>query len=209
MRVSVCIVPYRNNKRFLHILSQVKKAAGIGFEIIIIDNNPRNDLKKLVGDVKYFHNANRGKLACACNKAVQMATGKFFVYVCSNHARVYSNDWLSYMVREMEKYKLPNGKLKFTMGGDLRPFGSTNHIQGGVFIVQTVWLRKNPYDEVKAPFMFMDVHISKKVIQTKGKILRLSGVYSGMKGWSRKNHIDNLGRKKFKIVHSHETYNYG
>ena len=148
MKASICIVPFRNNKRFLEIFKQIKQTSG-EYEIIVIDNNARDDLRKLMTGVKYFHNKNNGKLAGATNKAVSMAEGRYFVYVCAIHTRIYSNDWLSDMIKQMM------ANPKYAMGGDLRPFGSKGHIQGGVYIAKINWMRKNPYDEVKSPFTFM------------------------------------------------------
>jgi hypothetical protein len=82
------------------------------------------------------------------------------------------------------------------------------HVQGGVFIGRTAWMRQNLYDEEKHPFTFMDVYISKAAHRRRMKLHKLAKVYSTMRGWSQKNHIQNKTAKRFKIVHSHETYNY-
>jgi GT2 family glycosyltransferase len=204
MKASICLVPFTDQKRFLQILSQVRKAKGLAHEIIIVDNSPTMDIKRHLreGEI-YISNKNVGKLAGACNKAIKIAKGKYFVYLCAVHTRIYADDWLLYMVRQMEEV----GDM-YVLGGDLRPFGSMKHVQGGVFIGRTAWMRQNPYDEKKHPFTFMDVYLSKKILGSRLKMLRLGKIYSSMLGWSAKNHAQNKTLKKFKIVHSHETYNY-
>ena len=204
MKASICLVPFNNQKRFFKILAQVRKAKGLAYEIIVVDNSPTTEIKKhLKKDEIYISNKNVGKLAGACNKAIARATGGYFVYLCAVHTRIYADDWLAYMVRQMDQI----GE-KYVLGGDLRPFGSMKHIQGGVFIGRTKWMKANLYDEKTHPFTFMDVYISKRVHRQRLKMLRLGKVFSSMKGWSAKNHAQNKTVKRFKIVHAHETYNY-
>ena len=205
MKATICLVPFTDKPRFFKILKQVRRAKGIQFEIIVVDNSQTLEIKKhLKKDEIYISNKNVGKLAGACNKAVARARGEYFVYLCAVHTRIYADDWLSYMVRQMESMD-----DRYVLGGDLRPFGAMKHVQGGVFIGRTDWMRQNPYDAKKHPFTFMDVYITKDAYRQRKKLLKLAKVFSSMKGWSQKNHTQNKTKKRFKIVHSHETYNYG
>ena len=202
MKATICLVPFTDKPRFFKILEQVRKTKGDS-EVIVVDNSQTLDIKNKLKDEIYIYNKNVGKLAGACNKAIARASGKYFVYLCAVHTRIYADDWLSYMVRQMNAMD-----ERYVMGGDLRPFGAMKHVQGGVFIARTSWMRQHPYDEVKHPFTFMDVYMSKIAHRRRKKLLKLAKVYSSMKGWSQKNHAQNKTAKRFKIVHSHETYNY-
>ena len=203
--VSVCLVPYQNEKKFLTILSSVKKTLIPDSEIIIIDNNPTDKYKLLCEKLnfRYHHNANKGMLAGAMNYAISMAKGKYIVYLCANHIHIYSNDWLSYMVKYM-------GKLNelYVMGGDVLPFRNNNHVQGGLYIARTAWMKAHPYS-LSFPFTFMDVEISKRIMKDRKKMIKIPLIHSSMfNEWNRRSHDTNMQMKRIKIVHSHLISNY-
>jgi hypothetical protein len=198
MQVSVCLVPFMNSKRFIKLFELVQKAEKIDFEIIVINNNNSPTYKWISEKpgMKYYHNENKGQLAGAVNKAVSMAEAEFFVYLCTNHIRIFSNDWLYYMVGQIKKYD-----ERYVMGGDVRAFRNANHVQGGLYIARTEWLREHPYSK-EFPFQFMDVEICKKIIKNEKKMFRIPLVHSSMGLWNRRSHDTNRMTKRIKIVHS-------
>ena len=204
-KVTVCLVPYKNDARFLRTLEAVKKAGMVDWEIIIVDNNYVSDIKQKCGiseTVRYFHNANKGQLAGATNVAIRESQANYIVYVCTNHVKIYSNDWLRHMV---EYFADARKKRDFVLGGDIRPVGhgSDRHVQGGVWIGYVPWLLKYPYDEKKFPFTFMDVYISRTAVRDRKQLLQIPGIHSVMEGWRKRDDASNTVVKKYKIVHAH------
>jgi len=199
MEVSVCLVPFMNDKRFIKLFQLVRKAERVKFEIIIIDNNikPHYEWIPEKLGMKYYHNKNKNQLAGAVNKAVSMAEAEYFVYLCTNHICIFSNDWLFYMLGQIKRYD-----ERHVMGGDIRLFRNANHVQGGIYIARTKWLKKNPYNEKAFPFTYMDVEICKKIIRAKKKIFRIPLIHSSMGQWNRRSHDTNRITKRIKIVHS-------
>jgi len=203
--VSICLVPYQNEKDFLTILSSVRKTLIPDSEIIIIDNNSTDKYRLLCEKFNfvYYHNANKGILAGAMNYAISIAKGKYIVYLCANHIHIYSNDWLSYMVGYMERFN-----EIYVMGGDVIPFRSRNHVQGGLYIARTAWMKAHPYN-LSFPFTFMDVEISKEIMKDRKKMIKIPLIHSSMfNEWNRRSHDTNMRMKKIKIVHSHLIKNY-
>jgi len=198
MQVSVCLVPFMNDKRFIKLFELVRKAEKVDFEIIVIDNNPSSHfewISKKLG-MKYYHNNNTGQLAGAVNMAVSMSEVEFFIYLCTNHIRIFSNDWLYYMVRQIKKYD-----IRYVMGGDIRAFKNANHIQGGIYIARTKWLKEHPYSKT-FPFTYMDVEICKQIVKDKKKMFRIPLIHSSMGLWNRRSHDTNRVTRRIKIVHS-------
>jgi len=203
--VSICFVPYKNDKNFLTILSSVKKTLIPNSEIIIIDNNPVDIYKSLCDkfNFKYHHNANKGQLAGAVNFAVSIAKGKYFIYLCTNHIYIYCADWLSYMVEYMERFN-----ELYVMGGDVLPFRNKNHVQGGLYIARIAWMKKHPYN-LAYPFTFMDVEISKEIMKDRKKMIKIPLIHSSMfNEWNRRSHDSNMKIRRIKIAHSHQINNY-
>jgi len=199
MEVSVCLVPFRNDKRFIKLFELVRKAEKIKFEIIVIDNNAEKHFEWISEKLgmKYYHNRNKNQLAGAVNKAVFMAEAEYFVYLCTNHIRIFNNDWLFYMVNQIKRYD-----ERHIMGGDIRPFKNVNHVQGGIYIARTKWLKENPYNEKAFPFTYMDVEICKKILKDKKKLFRIPLIHSSMGQWNKRSHDINKMNKRIKIVHS-------
>ncbi len=202
--VSICLVPYQNEKSFLTILQSAYKTLIPNAEIIIIDNNPTNRYKLICEkfNFRYYHNANKGQLANATNLAISMAKGKYFLYLCTNHTYIYCNDWLSYMVGYMERYH-----ERYVMGGDVKPFRNHNHIQGGLYIARTAWIKQHPY-KGSYPFTFMDVEISKEIMRDRKKMIKIPLIHSSMHEWNRRSHDTNMKTKMIKIVHAHQITDY-
>jgi len=206
-KATVVLVAYQNNKTFRKILQKILRADYDNYEIIVVDNNRLPHLKDCCKPARYFHNRNNGKLAGATNLAARQARCEYIVYVCTNHTIIYSNDWLKYMIEYMEEMR---EKKNYVLGGDLRPEIRQRrvHVQGGVFIGLRSWMLKNPYNQRKYPFTLMDVDISRKVARSGAYMLRIPRIFSAMNGWKKRNHRDNIIKKKYKIVHSHENTGY-
>jgi len=202
--VSICLVPYQNEKSFLTILSSVKRTLIPDSEVIIIDNNPTNRYKAFCKkfDFIYRHNANKGQLAGATNLAISIAKGKYFIYLCTNHIYIYCPDWLSYMTGYMDRFD-----ERYVMGGDVRPFKNYNHIQGGLYIGRTEWLKAHPYSP-SHPFSYMDVEISKVIMRDRKKMIGIPLIHSSMKGWNKRSHDTNIKIRRIKIVHAHQIKDY-
>ena len=190
MKATVVIVPYQNDIKFLNILDRILEAEG-EFNVLVVDNNPKNKLSDIIRDypVKYMFNKNKGMLAGAMNLAIGMIDTEYLIYICSNHTHITDNSWLIDMVDAMDKQKAD-------MGGTISPVTrGHNHVQGGVFIARTDKLRETPYNEKKFPFQFMDVYISDKFAEKGYKMIDIHIVHSVM----GKPRI----RKEQKIIHTH------
>lgn len=209
MKASVVLVPFRNMASFNRTLKEINtKTDYKDYEIIVVDNNIYTDSKcEYCGNIikqpkhdniRYFLNSNKGALSGAMNIAISQAKSDYIVYVCANHCHIYSSDWLSYMIACMD-----HAGALWVLGGDLQPYGSMQHVQGGVFIGRRNWMLAHPYDVKKTPFSFMDVYISKTALRDKKRLLRIPNIHSTMNKFTAKNDRDNQAVKKFKIVHSH------
>ena len=132
-----------------------------------------------------FHNRNQGRLAGGTNKAVELAKGRHFVYLCGNHTHIVSPDWLDVLVSG-----LGNGVI----GGTLTRADGRSHIQGGVFVALTETLRQVRYDAVKFPYSWMDQDLSDRLVQAGYDLTHVEGMMSVM---------GHLADKNYKIYHSH------
>lgn len=211
-KVTLCMVPYKNEHAFMKVLNQIMKVDYDNYETIIIDNSPDEKIarrveKHLSERFRYMRNNNRGMLSGATNLAVREARGQYLVYVCTNHVRVYSHDWLRHMVEYFDESRK---KKEFVLGGDVRPgIGPTDkHVQGGLFIADVDWLLRRPFDEKNTPFSLMDVKISRTAIRDRKFLLQIPYIWSSMDKWTRSNHNANMIKRKYKIVHSHGVENY-
>lgn len=193
-KATVVFVPYKNHVRFRKILAEVKRVTN---NIIVIDNNPEPVLKNECQDVQYAHNGNKGMLAGATNFAVTICRTEYFVYLCSNHIHIYDDTWLEDLIEQMDA--LPD----VVMGGDLLPVGKALHIQGGIYIARTIFLKQYPYNVKKFPFSFMDVEISALITRKGFKMRGLKGVKSVMTKWGKFDKERNDREKLYKIVHGH------
>lgn len=205
MQISVCLVPFMNDKRFIKLFESILKAERVKFEIIIIDNNtnPNYTWVSKKSEMKYYHNKNKWQLAGAVNKAISLSETEFFVYLCTNHTRIFSNDWLYYMLGQIKKYD-----KRYVMGGDIKAFRNANHIQGGIYIARTEWLKEHPYSKA-FPFTYMDVEICKQIVKDKKKMFRIPLIHSSMGLWNRRSHDTNRVTRRIKIVHSSTINKFG
>lgn len=188
-RVTIVIIPFKNDIRFFDILDSILESNG-EFNVLVVDNNLEPKIKRMVEEypVKYVHNGNKGQLAGACNLAVRMIDTEYFIYVCSNHLKIYDKDWVDAMVKEMDDSKAD-------IGGTETRFDGKVHIQGGVFIARTEILKKYPYDSINFPFTFMDVALSDTLHNAGAKFLNMRNVKSVMGDYKR--------TMAHKVVHAH------
>ena len=196
-KATVCLIPYKNNASFRKILAEVKRVTD---NIIVIDNNRESIFKgEVLGQrIQYAHNGNIGMLASATNMAVSLCETEYFIYLCSNHIHIYDDTWLEDLVEQMD-----NMPEKVVIGGDLIPYDKRFHIQGGVFIARTWFLKKYPYNAEENPFSYMDVKMSDKIIAKDYQMKSLKRVKSTMNKWNKFHDIKNIQDKRFKIVHGH------
>ena len=193
-KATVCLIPFKNNTRFRKILSEVLRVTK---NIIVIDNNRESIFKQECNKHTYRFNGNKGGLAGATNMAVSLCETEYFVYLCSNHIHIYDDTWLDYLVTQMDE--MPEA----VMGGDLTPYKGRHHIQGGIFIARTQFLKDYPYDAEHYPFSYMDVFMSDKIVKLGFKLGEIGGIRSTLSKWNKFSEIRNAQNERFKIVHGH------
>lgn len=212
-KVSIILIPFNNNRTFFRTLKQVLQVRYDDYEILIIDNNLDKKVENAINPylekykkIHYFRNNNRFILAGAMNMAIDKADSHWIVYLCTNHVWIYSNDWLAHMTLHMSDIYY---KARFMMGGHVQKFRAKDHVQGGVFIAFTEFMKKFKYEAKANPFQFMDVNISARILRGKYRLKKIPRVMSVMnQGWTSKNHRDNIIVKKYKIVHCHGLEQY-
>ena len=188
--MTICLVPYKNEKNFYRVLADVEKTIDYDrHKIMVVDNNsiPLN-----VPGVLYYHHKNRFRLAGATNFAIQHTEDDVFCYLCSNHVRIYADDWAD----AIEDYIRDHD---YAMAGDLQPFSGRKHVQGGVWAGKTAILKRVPYKQYD--FSFMDVWITDELIKRGYKVGRIPFVKSVMAAMSEAERM--RSKRKYKIIHSH------
>lgn len=224
-RITIALVPYNEWRLFQKLTKQIETRTNkynYEIEIIIVDNsdaerNPEfiqqsaNELGKIF-NVKYIKNQRNVRLAQATNQIIQLADSKYFIYMCSRHTYIYHADWLKDMVEYMRSFQFTNPCM---MAGHILPFGQNLepekdiHVQGGLYIADTEYLKTHPYDHINYPHIYMDTNytrnlfLDKKTVQNIPSVLSLPGV-----GWSIQQHNNNKQFFSYKIVHCIETINY-
>ena len=201
--VTVCLVPFENKKQFFKTLNRVREAEG-DFKITVINNSVEDYI--VHPPITYRHHKNKNQLAGATNIAIKLCETKYFVYVCTNDVYFYSNDWLSSMVLEME------ARPKIAMGGTVLPYKDKPHVQGGLFIARTDIMKNNLY-KYDYPFRFMDVYMSRRLMEAGYKLGTIKSIYSiykskKIKSWTAENHKRNIKNKRYKAVHGHGLENF-
>jgi len=204
MLISLCLVPFNNSKNFARILGQISNKIPYKIETIIIDNSTdkyeiaaiqktvKNYKEKL--NTKYYGN-NSISLSEAVNKAIDRAKGQYFIYLCSNHIWIYSDNFIQRMIE-------PMNKSGADMGGTIC-YEVAKHIQGGIYIAKTDILKSFRYDEKRYPFSFMDVDISQRMIKAGAELINIPAVYSIMGNIMPDLHKEWLKNKEVAICHSH------
>ncbi|MGH9387236.1 MAG: glycosyltransferase [Vicinamibacterales bacterium] len=182
--VTVCIVQHENAADVRRILGEMERITRSSrtFETIVIHND--ESMVAHDGCLNY-HNRNVGQLAGATNKALELAVGQYFVYLCGSHTHIVSADWLDTLV---------DGLGDGVIGGTLTRSDGRQHIQGGVFVARTHALRQVAYDPVRFPFSWMDQDISERMIRAGHDLTHIEGMMSVM------GHLPN---KQYTIYHSH------
>lgn len=187
-KVTICIVEYNNKEQVDRILNEIfTRTLGLeDYELILVDNNPIPVRSRKDKRIKTIFNKNINQLSGAVNKAIDIAKGEFFLYVCGNHVHINSNDWLNYML---------NGIKDGQIAGSVTPYDGTVHVQGGLFIARTQLMKDFKYDEIKFPFSFMDVDQCKRMLSAGINFIELPKMKSVMGFLPNKS--------KYKIYHSH------
>lgn len=225
-KVTLCLVPCEMSPQFGRLLKQIQNETNFHsykMELVIVDNTESSEelknIKQMVDDfiksekmpVKFNRGGGNEYLASATNKAVRLADADsdYFVYLCARHTYIYHPDWLKDMITAMQ---ITNESGRVVMAGHLIPFRQgfkerekNTHIQGGIYIVYTKFLRNNPFNHKAYPHVFMDTDYSKFLLN-KGYLLhKIPSVlsHSGI-GFSIKKHHHNISNVTYKIVHAHE-----
>ena len=219
---SIVLAPFNNNEAFKKVFLQVLTKTNFNFnelELIIIDNNINEenilDIKKFLElyttdyPIKYYNNRNNYQLAGATNKAIELSDSKWFVYLCSNDTYIYHNDWLKSMTEGLSDDDYTKG---FRIGGTIAhwPNFLPNpkdhvHVQGGIFIAFTEYMKNNKYS-TKFPFSFMDTNHSAHCIKQGFKLKHIASVFSSMATVNDRIHQENKTSNKYYVTHLHGNY---
>ena len=217
--------PFRNNQYFKKIFTQVINNTDYDFskiEFIIIDNNTDALLQQDLIDflspytnqytIKQYQNRNIGQLANASNKAIELADSKWFVYLCATNTYIFQPDWLKHMTIHLSDIDYANG---YVMAGTIAqwpnyiPNPSMHiHIQGGLFIARTEYMKHNNYT-MQYPFSFMDVIHSANALAQGKKLKSISEVWSSMATVNASGMDFMKKAGQFKIIHAHGCEHYG
>ncbi len=159
--VSIILIPHNNAERFntrmqRDVLPTLKAHPSWQFQLILIDNSDED--KKQQHDFLKEHNieysyawpGNNIMYGPAMNIAVSMCKHPYFIYICSNHGRMYDATWIDDLINPI----IQNNKIAMT--GSLYPscnpadMGFAHHlprvhIQGGVFGARTEAIAVHPY----------------------------------------------------------------
>lgn len=160
--VSIILIPYNNSNRFQtrlerEILPTIQAHPDWNFQFIIVDNS--DDDKRPSYQFFDEHTLNHAILwpgrnllyGPAMNLALQACEYPYFVYLCSNHGRMYNPTWIDDLINPMlqdEKVAMTGSHYASGWGGDRFGFSSQLpkiHIQGGVFGARTAIMKSYPY----------------------------------------------------------------
>ena len=112
MRLSICVCTYNRAHILpycLNSLTKLKVPAGCEAEILVIDNNSRDNTKEVVSNfsrrspiaVLYFHEPQQG-LSAARNRAIKEASGEYFGFL--DDECVVRSDWLQIIIADIEEF---------------------------------------------------------------------------------------------------------
>lgn len=158
--VSIVLCPRENHDAFTRVFNQIVIRTRYDLsqvEIIVVDNNTDPILKKEVSEfvaenselcsLTYIENNNEGRIAQACNRAIEIANSRWLVYMHTTDTYIYDPRWLQYMTGNMSEDDYVDG---YRIGGTLTagpnyPAAEEDlYVQGAMFIAFTEYLKGNP-----------------------------------------------------------------
>ena len=222
--VSIVLCPFNNNEHFKRVFHHIITRTHYDFskiEVIVVDNNTEADLKKEIAnfvadnaslvDVTYIENNNVGQLAQATNRAIEIASSKWLVYLCATDTYIYDPQWLVYLTENLSDSDKEEG---YRIAGTITPWpnylkdeSKHYHVQGAVFIAFTEYMKQNPYS-LEYPFDHCDVIHSAKCLEQGYKIKHLPRIISHMGHASLDWHQGVRRSKEFLIAHVHGLHEY-
>ena len=112
MRFSVCVCTYNRAHILpycLNSLTKLKVPPGCEADILVIDNNSRDNTKDVVNsfsqhspiDILYFHESQQG-LSAARNRAIKEASGEYIGFL--DDECVVPSDWLQILAADIEEF---------------------------------------------------------------------------------------------------------
>jgi glycosyltransferase involved in cell wall biosynthesis len=165
--VSIILCPRDNNGAFMRVFNQIVVRTRYDLsqiEIIVVDNNTDSKLKEEVAEfvrenselcsLTYIDNSDSGGIAQACNRAIEAANSRWFVYMNTTDTYIYDPRWLQYMTGNMSEDDYIDG---YRIGGTLTagpnyPASEEDlYVQGAMFIAFTEYLKGNPFPVETSP----------------------------------------------------------
>lgn len=214
--VSIVLCPFENNDFFKRVFNHIIVRTRYDLsqvEILVVDNNTNPELKRDIAEfvhengelcsIRYIENNNEGHLAQATNKAIEAADSRWFVYLCANDTYIYDPRWLQYLTGNMSEEEYHAG---FRIGGTVTPWPNHLapdkhfHVQGGIFIAFTDYLKGNPYSP-KHPFDYCDVMHSARCLEQGYHLKHLPRIRSHMGEVTKDWHDGNKQTKQYLIAH--------
>ena len=161
--ISIILIPHNNAERFTtrmqrDVLPTVRAHPLWKFQVIFIDNSDEHNKQQYNFsedtnvEYEYVWPGNNIMYGPAMNIAVSMCRHPYFVYICSNHGRMYDASWIDDLINPL--INNPNIAMTGSLYGSCEPsvMGFADnlphiHIQGGIFGARTEAIALHPYTD--------------------------------------------------------------